>query len=365
MTHIANLSPEIILEIMKLLDLHDICTLIKTSPLFLRHFVAHRHQLLNSTGNDLRNRFLGYESPMCLSALRLRCKQPTNAPSTISEVHEAEQTSLRLYRHRNSGLELSETTPLSLLCNARQLLIELEWIMESYAPQAWYEMQDSEIRRPETQALFLSDTERRRFIQAAIHFETYCQMFFLHEKILFKRNASVRQAFFNASHKEGIKEGAFYSIAYYIFDQYLSMISNTSANLSTPIPPMSSTQDHSRQKSRWERQTRLEMLNFAHFLTSQGIGLIYKLQCMDISAQTEFMLQWFYKVSQSQDPLVLMVGKIDLHRKGTVETHPWQPWEGIVGESFRNRAPWRCGAFFWDRERIESLGQHPFVWSTN
>ncbi|KAI6775954.1 hypothetical protein HG530_002712 [Fusarium avenaceum] len=239
MTHIANLSPEIILEIMKLLDLHDICTLIKTSPLFLRHFIAHRHQLLNSTGNDLRDRFLGYKSPMCLSALRLRCRQPIDAPSTISEVHEAEQTSLRLYRHRNSGLELSKSTALSLLCNARQLLIELEWIVGSYAPQAWYEMKDSEIRRPETQALVLSDTERRRFIQAAIHFETYCQIFFLHEKILFKRNAS----------------------------------------------------------------------------------------CMDISAQTEFMLQWFYKVSQSQDPLVLMVGKIDLHRKGTVETCPWQPWE--------------------------------------
>jgi hypothetical protein len=236
----------------------------------------------------------------------------------------------------------------------------LEWIVESHAPQAWYEMQVSEIRRPETQALVLSDTERRRFIQAAINFETYCRMFFRHEKILFKRNASVRQAFFNASHKDGIKKGAFYSIAYYIFDQYLTMISNTSANLSTPILPMSSTQDQSRRKSRWERQTRLEMLNFAHFLTSQGIGQIYKLQCMEISAQTEFMSEWFYKVFQSQDPLVLMVSKIDLHRKGTVETRSWQPWQGIGGESFRTMAPWRCGAFFWDRERIKSLGRHPF-----
>ncbi|KAH7235600.1 hypothetical protein BKA59DRAFT_444687 [Fusarium tricinctum] len=328
MTHIAHLSPEIILEIMKLLDLHDICTLIKTSPLFLRHFVTHRNQLLSSTVNDLKHRFLGYESPMCLSALRLRCRQTINAPSANSEVREAERASLRLYCHQNSRLVLSKTTALSLLCNARQLLVELEWIVESYAPQAWYEMQDSEIRRPETQALVLSDTERRRFIQAAIHFETYCRIFFRHEKILFKRNASVRQAFFNASHKDGIKKGAFYSIAYYIFDQYLTMISNTSANLSTPILPI------------------LEMLNFAHFLTSQGIGLIYKLQCMEISAQTEFMLKWFYKVFQSQDPLVLMASKIDLHRKGTVETRSWQPWRGIGGESFRTMAPWRCGAFF-------------------
>lgn len=137
MTYIANLSPEIILEIMKLLDLHDICTVIKTSPLFLQDLVTQRYQLLNSTVNDLKNRFLDYESPMCLSALRLRCRQPTNAPPTNSEVREAEQTSLRLFCHRRSKFELSITTELSLLCNAHRLLVEAEWIVESYAPQAW------------------------------------------------------------------------------------------------------------------------------------------------------------------------------------------------------------------------------------
>lgn len=148
------------------------------------------------------------------------------------------------------------------------------------------------VREPKTDALVVSNSERRWFIQAAIHFETYCRTFFLHEKILFKRNKSVREAFFGDSNSYDVRKGAFYSITYYIFDQYLTMISTTSANLSILIPL---TGDQSRQRSRWERQTRLEMLNFAHFLTSQGLGLIYKLQCMDISTQTDFMLEWFYK----------------------------------------------------------------------
>ena len=94
------------------------------------------------------------------------------------------------------------------------------------------------------------------------------------------------------------------------------------------------------------------MLNFAYILTSQGLGLLYKLQCMDLLAQTEFMLDWFYTVSQSPDSLVLMVNGIDLHRKGTLETHPWQPWEGMEGQSSRSLAPWRRGSYFWDRNRI-------------
>jgi hypothetical protein len=182
---------------------------------------------------------------MCLSALRLRCRQPTNAPSTNSELRKAEQDSLRLYCHQNSKLELFTTSELSLLCSARQLLIEAEWIVDSYAPQAWDVMQDVESGRPEKDALVLSDKERRRFIQAAIHFETYCRMFFLHEKILFKRNRSIRREFFNASYEGGIDQGKFYSITYYIFDQYLTMISNTSDN---PLIPMPLTPDQSRQK---------------------------------------------------------------------------------------------------------------------
>ncbi|KAM0187006.1 hypothetical protein ACHAPQ_011887 [Fusarium lateritium] len=358
MTHIAHLSPEIILEIIKLLDLRDISTLIRTSPQFLQHVITHRHQLFNSTVNDLKHRFLGYESPMCLSALRLRSREPTNTPSTPSELRKAEEASLRLYCHQNSKLELSTATELSLLLRIRQLLVEVEWVVDSYAPQAWYNMQNSEIGEPGTDALILSDNERRRFIQAVIHYETYCRMFFLREKILFKRNSSIREAFFKASRGNGIKQGAsFYSITYYIFDQYLTMISKTTANVSISMPL---TQDQSRQYNRWERQTRLEMLHFAQFLTSQGLGLFYKIQCMNSSAQTEFMLERFYKVSQSQDPLVLMVNGIELYRKGTVETRPWQPWEGIEMQAYRTGAPWRCGAFFWDRERIEILGGSPF-----
>ena len=72
------------------------------------------------------------------------------------------------------------------------------------------------------------------------------------------------------------------------------------------------------------------------------------------------MLDWFYTVSRSPDPLVLMVNGIDLHRKGTLEARPWQPWEGIEGQSHRTRAPWRSGEYFWDIDRIEGLGVSPF-----
>ncbi|KAI1070411.1 hypothetical protein LB507_010250 [Fusarium sp. FIESC RH6] len=233
MTNITRLSPGIILEIMELLDLSDICTLIKTSPLFLQHFLTHRHQLLGSTVSDLNHRLVGCHFSIFLSALRLRCRQSTNAPSSQSEVREAKQASLRLYRHQDARRELSTKTELGLIYGARQLFIELEWVTDSYAPKAWWEKQHSKKVKP--------------------------------------------------------------------------------------------------------------------------VAL-----CMDLLAQTEFMLDWFYTVSQSPDSLVLMVNGIDLHRKGTFETHPWQPWEGIEGQSSRSLAPWRRGSYFWDRNRIQSLGGIPF-----
>lgn len=141
MTNITRLSSEIILEIMEFLDSSDICTLIKTSPLFLRHFLTHRHQLLKSIVNDLNNRLVGCHFSIFLSALRLRCRQSTNAPSSQSEMREAEQASMRLYRHQDTRLELSTTTELGLINGARQLLIELEWVTDSYAPKAWWEKQ--------------------------------------------------------------------------------------------------------------------------------------------------------------------------------------------------------------------------------
>ena len=98
MTNITRLSPEIILEIMELLDLSDICTLIKTSSLFLQQFLTHRKQLLKSTVNNLKHRLAGCNFSIFLSALRLRCRQPISAPSSQSEVKEAEQANLRLYR---------------------------------------------------------------------------------------------------------------------------------------------------------------------------------------------------------------------------------------------------------------------------
>lgn len=352
--NITRLSPEIIIEIMEVLDLSDICMLIKTSPIFLQHFLTHRHQLLKPTVNDLNHRLVGCSFSIFLSALRLRYRQTTNAPSTQSEVREAEQVSLRLYRHQDARLELSSTTELGLIYSAQQLLIELEWVIDSYAPQAWWEKQDSKMVKPAT--LVLSFNEKRRIIQAAINFETYCRMFFLHEKVLFKRNASIRHMFFNSTHETFVKRDAFYSITYYVFNQYLTMISNTTDNLATTMPP---SRDQSKQRGRWERQTRVEMLNFAHILTSQGFGLLYKMQCMDLLTQTKFMLDWFYKVSRSSDPLVLMVNGIDLHQKGTLETHPWQPWDGIEGQSYRTFASWRRGSYFWDRDRIQSLGGIP------
>ena len=201
-------------------------------------------------------------------------------------------------------------------------------------------------------------TDDNTYIMHIFHWKSYYEFHGGYEPyvVLFKRNASIRQLFLKTLHGSFVEEGAFYSITYYVFDQYLTMISNTTTHLSTKAP---SSRDQSKQRSCWERQTRVEMLNFAHLLTSQGLGLLYKMQCMDLLAQTEFMLDWFYKVSQSPDPLVLMVNGIDLHRKGTLETHPWQPWEGIDGQSYRSLAPWRRGSYFWDRDRIQSLGGTP------
>jgi hypothetical protein len=101
--------------------------------------------------------------------------------------------------------------------------------------------------------------------------------------------------------------------------------------------------------------TRLEMLKFTHFLLSQGLSMLFNLQCMDISEQTEFALPAFYRVSKNHHPVVLMVNGIDLYRKGTVEERPWQPWKGIEYPSYRSLGVWKSGEAFWDKGRMYRL----------
>jgi hypothetical protein len=224
MAPISHLPSETLIEIMKFCDQpQNMLSVIKAAPIFLQHFIAHRNQLMRPIVDDLKSHFPGYGSPMCLSALQLRHGKQSGQWLELS-TREAEAANLNLYRPRDPPLQLSTSTNLTLLCRISELLTETEWILSTYSPQAWFKMQVLEMedypRRGHSfpTELVLSEEEKVRFIHASIHFDVYCQLFFLVEEILFKRNSHVRHLFFDASHKNGVTTRPFYSIVYYIFD---------------------------------------------------------------------------------------------------------------------------------------------------
>ena len=229
MATIAGLPPEILIEVMKLCNpLDDIYAPINASPIFLRLFIVHREHLLKSTVNRLQHDFSKSKEPRFLRnsilALRLRCRHRENVTSKETEI-----ANNYISQNLCSGFELSTSTELSLLCGFSRLLTEALWIMKYCASEAWYAMyfySEYGVTIGYDDGSIPSDNERWQIVQAAIHFEAYCNMFFSNGKALFKRNEAKREHFFSVSFQDGVLKSGIHCIARSIFNLYVDIWDN-------------------------------------------------------------------------------------------------------------------------------------------
>ncbi|KAL6400258.1 uncharacterized protein AUP68_15954 [Ilyonectria robusta] len=194
-------------------------------------------------------------------------------------------------------------------------------------------------------------TERRLFQDALFRYENYCQAFFHNRDFHFEGDNTLRSFLMLQSPCLDVlfprnTAERFYSIVHYIYDQHCSIVRNvvnSLGSLAIPPPdqteaaeatgikraartPLSNDAPFQLHICRFRHRSTLETHNYIHYLTSQGFGMLLALQRMNIHAQRDFTLATFFQVSQSGNPVVLLVDHVDGHRAGIIGCDRWMPW---------------------------------------
>ncbi|KAH7179011.1 uncharacterized protein B0J16DRAFT_322500 [Fusarium flagelliforme] len=407
MATIDSLPPEILIEIMKECDLHDVAALMKSSPLFLHLFSVHREHLLTSVVDVLRPDYPDCEPhlSLCMSTLasRIRCQKRLDATT-----EEAEAVNDHLWDHRDLELDLSTSTYPPILRNISRLHTEAKFVAGYYACACWRSLyRHYKLKFPAftpatwPKTLWLSQTERWRFVQTAIHYDAFCQMFFLNGEVLFEGYKSKRERFFQVSEMDGIGAGNIYSIAGFIVKEYDTMVSHVAWTLdkwekwedsikerqtdkprvnlkvilrqgkkkvftsirstmqcnrvgntpdrhhADPSPEIEANlQLWQKYTSRFKQRTTKERQTFIHFLTSQGLGMFCKLVQMNSERRIEFLLEMFYRLNKGNK----VTADHPSFRRSDVY---WEPWMGTVSRPvLRNTFAFEHALECWDMARF-------------
>lgn len=106
-----------------------------------------------------------------------------------------------------------------------------------------------------------------------------------------------------------------------------------------------------RQKWRLLNCKQIEVNKYVHYLTSEGLGMLLRLQSMELEDQTQFVLSNCESVLDSRHPNVLMVPRIDLYEIGTLEEHSWNPRVDSKGVFGVTSDQWKWAQSFLDDDR--------------
>ncbi|KAF4989252.1 hypothetical protein FDECE_14778 [Fusarium decemcellulare] len=353
---------------------HDVFSFIKASPQALACFLSNRRRILEPHVHELEDSVGGYIPKYALMAARLRvAREQGLCELTAKEAEKPIMFILATHISRREQVApLPLSTKLSVICALSTLGAESAWVISNYAPEAWQNMtlhlreMGAFTRRGNNQVsnyLELSVAEKKKFYGALFRFEAYCQAFFQHQEILLKEHDYTRLCFFqartNAEHINLV--GNLYSIVYYIYDQHWSMLNNVIRHLGSAATAPSNIDEEAAMNKiqaqpssasdvevqsnlhlcRFQYRTWIDMHKFIHYLTSQGLGMLLRLQRMRIKDQTAFTLASFFDVSRSQHPVVFMVDGIDGHPKGIMGDDRRMPWVYCEEEDFRDPDGWK------------------------
>lgn len=338
MARFQDLPVELAVAIMRHADTpQDVSAMIRADPYLLHCFLSNREQVLTPQATKIIEVCGGHLSTAHLLAARLRHTKKDPAFNDARPQHREQIVSPILrscIRSHNTHHHVSHRASLATICALSTLAIDVGWLTTSYISQVHKQY---EFYRDQESVPKVSFKERQRFINAGCLFESYVQAFFHMEQPLFPRDESIRPLLFaprlcglESSPQIHAKE-TFYSIAYYVYDQHCTMMNNINRYLSVATQPISSKdKDNSqeleeRQKWRLLNCKQIEVNKYVHYLTSEGLGMLLRLQSMELEDQTRFVLSNCESVLDSRHPNVLMVPGIDLYEIGTLEEHSWNP----------------------------------------
>ncbi|KAF5708061.1 hypothetical protein FMUND_10780 [Fusarium mundagurra] len=364
MARFRDLPIELAVAIMKYVDTpQDISAIIRADPWLLQCFLDNRKQVMTPHTTKIMELYGGPVSTAYLLAARLRHTKQDPAFNDTRPQHREQIVShiLRSFiRCHDTHRHVSHQASLATICILSKLAIDVGWLTTSYISQASVELFTH--KRPED-CPEVSSKERQRFISAACRFESYVQAFFHMEQPLFPRDESIRRLLFAPSlcglesHDLMYATETFYSTAYYVYYQHYTMMENIKLHLSVSIKDIINDGDPNNTEGADERQrrrvrtcSRIEVNKYVHYLTSEGLGLLQRLQSMELEDQLRFVLSNFESVLDSRHPNVLMVSGIELYRFGTVETHSWNPWLHCEDVFKITPGQWKWAQSFWDAD---------------
>ncbi|EGU82729.1 hypothetical protein FOPG_11771 [Fusarium oxysporum f. sp. conglutinans race 2 54008] len=206
----------------------DLITLIKSSPVFLQPFCRNRRAIVSQVIKGMSFRFGGDMPHSCLMAARLHnmeSKGAEDSPEVLKAT--AKRTIKSILRLPPKGALLHPLYSLRLLMFISDTLDKAEIVMTSYAHQAWTNKTGVKKLGPShtTGNLVLSQTERKRFMDAICLYDAYCIAFFSENANSSHDDTTLRQSFLEDDGVPGEIIKRFYSITLYLYHFYHYWIS--------------------------------------------------------------------------------------------------------------------------------------------
>ncbi|CVK85797.1 uncharacterized protein FMAN_06678 [Fusarium mangiferae] len=221
---IANLPECIRVGIMTFFtEPKDLFSLISSSPVFLQPFSWNRHQIVSHITQRMRFRFGGDMPHSCLMAARLRNMESKSVVESAEDLKAIADISVKeMLKFSPRGPLLHSSYSLRLLEFISDTLDTAERVMTSYAHQARVHNPGPSLT---ARNLVLSETERKRFMDAICLYDAYCTAFFSEYAISSDGDNAIRQSFLEEDGIPGEIITRFYSIALFLNHSYHRWIS--------------------------------------------------------------------------------------------------------------------------------------------
>ncbi|KAG7410059.1 hypothetical protein Forpe1208_v011622 [Fusarium oxysporum f. sp. rapae] len=206
----------------------DLISLINSSPVFLQPFCRNRRSIVSEVIKNMRFRFGGDMPHGCLMAARLRNMESKGAEGSPEVLKATTKRTIKsILRLSPKGALLHPLYSLRLFMFISDTLDKAESVMATYAHQAWTNETGVKKLGPSHTAgdLVLSQTERKRFMDAICLYDAYCIAFFSENAISSHDDTTLRQSFFEDDGVPGEVIKRFYSITLYLHRFYHYWIS--------------------------------------------------------------------------------------------------------------------------------------------
>ncbi|KAG8665938.1 hypothetical protein FPOAC2_11024 [Fusarium poae] len=381
MGSIQDLPNELLLQVMEHCG-SDLLQLVKAYPTALSCFSENRKSFVARMSNRFRNS-LDFSSFLRPARLRYIRQERNFSFPKIFLIEDKISQVLKSTRHTTPP-ELHKFS-LSALCSMSGLGEDAKLIIDEYSKQALANMAknpgaDFYVTR---QSKELTQDERRRFMTAAITFESYCLTFFNRQQLLHERGDEFRQMFFKR-YGRGMRRknavGRFYCIMFYILQKHRELLSNVAKHLESihgrVLPSLTDGPQQYLEKSflnSMQEDYETRFFNHLHYLTSQGLGMLARLQKMSIEELTGFVLTTYLDSREFNYPAVSITMEIRDFPLGTQEDYrPWLPWiylDDILEDAYNYETggyeiwedTWSRAIPFWDPSEDECpYIEHPY-----